>query len=198
MRSPGGGLTTNGLMSSSPTSAASSSARRCTRMIVSTSAGTSAGCAPRTPSSSLNPRSSRRARPASSASNGGTRKVTSPNTSVNTPPVPIVTTGPKSWSCDTPTSISTPPVTISQTSTPSMRGFFPDFLPAFVASVSSSSYVERTSFADCRPTRTSPASLLCSRSGDDTFITTGKPICFAARAASAADVHSRSLLVVMP
>ena len=28
------------------------------------------------------------------------------------------------------------------------------------------------------PTCTSPASLLCSRSGDDTFITTGKPIAF--------------------
>ena len=49
------GRTTNGLMSSSRTSSARSSARRCTFMIVSTSASTSAGFAPRTPSSSLKP-----------------------------------------------------------------------------------------------------------------------------------------------
>jgi hypothetical protein len=39
---------------------------------------------------------------------------------------------------------------------------------------------------------------LCNKSGDDTFSTTGKPIFFAARAASAAEVHSSSRVVVMP
>ena len=91
-------------------------------------------------------------------------------------------------------SISTPPLTISHTSTPSMRAC----LSARFAFASSSSYAARTSFGDATPTRTRPASLLCSKSGDDTFITTGKPIALAAFTAAAAEAHSSSLLVLMP
>ena len=48
------------------------------------------------------------------------------------------------------------------------------------------------------PTFTSPASLLCSRSGDEIFITTGKPIAFAARTAAAAEFTSSSFDDLMP
>ena len=109
-------------------------------------------------------------RPASSAPNGGTRKVTSRSTSTNTPPSPTITTGPNSGSCETPTTVSTPPLTVSHTSTPSTRARFP---PARRALRMSSSCTVRTSRADPTPTRTRPRSLLCVRSGDDTFITTG-------------------------
>src|SRR4029077_21161128 len=147
-----------------------------------------------TPASSLKPLSSLIARRASSASNGGTRNVTSPNTSVKIPPVPTVTTGPNNSSCETPMSISTPPLTISHTSTPSTRAL----LSARFALASRSSYAARTSLGDDTPTRTRPASLLCSRSGDEIFITTGKPTALAAFTAAADEEHSSSLLVLIP
>ncbi len=88
-----------------------------------------------------------------------------------------MTTGPKSSSVETPTSVSTPPVTISQTITPSMRARAGR--PSGLARAA-----RRTRRAprprSRRPTFTRPTSLLCSRSGDDTFITTGKPISLAA------------------
>ena len=58
---------------------------------------------PARPSSSAKPRSSRTIRAASSRANGGTRKLTSPSTSTNTPPSPHITTGPKRGSWATPT-----------------------------------------------------------------------------------------------
>src|SRR5947199_2643706 len=131
------GRTTNGLMSSSRTSPARSIASRCTFMMTSTSASTSAGFWPRAPSSSGYAWSSRTMRPASSASNGGTRNVTSRSTSTNTPPSPTITTGPNNGSCEMPTTVSTPPLTVSQTSTPSTRARFP---PARRALRISSSY----------------------------------------------------------
>src|SRR5262249_46839257 len=73
------GRTTRGLMSISSIVPACSTASRCTFMIVSTSALTSADLVPRAPSSSPKPLTSRTMRSASARSNGGTRKVTSSN-----------------------------------------------------------------------------------------------------------------------
>ena len=105
-----------------------------------------------------------------------------------------MTTGPNSASVETPTSMSTPPVTVSHTITPSMRAR----RSALVALRKSSSYEARTSAADETPTFTTPTSVLCGKSGEDTFITTGYPIFLAARTASAAVAQSSSVDVLMP
>ncbi len=106
-----------------------------------------------------------------------------------------MTTGPNSSSVETPMSVSTPPVTISHTITPSMRAVPVGLLGLAQAARRTP---RCTSAAEPTPTFTTPTSVLCSRSGDDTFITTGKPIALAARTASAADAHSSSFDVLMP
>ena len=186
------GRTTNGLMSSSRTSPARSSARRCTFMIVSTSASTSAGFAPRTPSSSLKPLSSceHAARFVGVERRHAERHVAehldedAAEPDRDDRPEELVVRDADRAS--------------RRRRSPSRTRARRRCGPSWSALRGLARAARRTRrappSATPTPTCTSPTSLLCSRSGDETFITTGKPI--ALRRASpppSADVHSSSL-----
>ena len=115
---------------------------------------------------------------------GSGRTATSFRISANTPPVPTSTAGPNTGSRVTPTIISVPPSTCCWICTPSMRG-----RALGPRGARDELGVDRPWPRLAEPTdrRTSPASDLWGKSGEAIFITTGKPMSAAMRAASAAE-----------
>ena len=106
---------------------------------------------------------------ASSLSNGGTRNVTSSNTSTNTPPRPNMTTGPNSSSVDTPTTRLDAALDHLAYEHAVDRGLLVGLLGPFEQFVVRPFHLGGRCEADSHEAEIG----LVERSGDETFMTTG-------------------------